>query len=43
MSAHQPSDVRIVADAGLVSEANREAIEDARLSYVIGTRIPETP
>jgi hypothetical protein len=43
MTAHQPSDVRIVADAGLVSEANREAIEDARLSYVIGTRIPETP
>ena len=43
MAAHQLSDVTIVADAGMVSEANREAIEDAGLSYVIGARIPEEP
>ncbi len=43
MAAHQLTDVTIVADAGMISEANREAIEDERLSYVIGARIPEVP
>jgi hypothetical protein len=43
MKAHQLSDVTIVADAGMVSEANREAIEDAGLSYIIGARTPEVP
>ena len=43
MKAHQLSDVTIVADAGMVSEANREAIEDENLSYIIGARIPEVP
>jgi len=43
MAAHHLSDVTIVADAGMVSEANREAIEDAGLSYIIGARIPEEP
>jgi transposase len=43
MAAHQLSDVTVVADAGMVSEANREAIEDANLSYIIGARIPEEP
>lgn len=43
MKAHQLVDVVIVADAGMVSEANREAIEDAGLSYIIGARIPELP
>jgi hypothetical protein len=43
MKAHQLQDVTIVADAGMVSEANREAIEDAGLSYIIGARIPEVP
>ena len=43
MAAHQLSDVTVVADAGMVSEANREAIEDAGLSYIIGARIPEEP
>ena len=43
MAAHQLSDVTVVADAGMVSEANREAIEDASLSYIIGARIPEEP
>lgn len=43
MAAHQLADVTVVADAGMVSEANREAIEDAGLSYIIGARIPEEP
>lgn len=43
MAAHQLSDVTVVADAGMVSEANREALEDAGLSYIIGARIPEEP
>jgi len=43
MAAHQLTDVTVVADAGMVSEANREAIEDAKLSYIIGARIPEVP
>ena len=43
MAAHQLEEVTIVADAGMVSEANREAIEDAKLSYIIGARIPEVP
>jgi hypothetical protein len=41
MAAHQLADVTVVADAGMVSEANREAIEDGGLSYTIGAKIPE--
>lgn len=36
MAAHQLADVTIVADAGMVSEANHDATEDAGLSYIIG-------
>lgn len=43
MAAHRLADVTVVADAGMVSEANPEAIEDARLSYIIGAKIPEIP
>lgn len=43
MATHQLKDVTVVADAGMVSEANREAIEDAGLSYIIGARIPQEP
>jgi transposase len=43
MAAHQLEGVTVVADAGMVSEANRNAIEDARLTYIIGERIPEIP
>jgi hypothetical protein len=43
MAAHQLKDVTVVADDGMVSEANREAIEEADLSYIIGARIPEEP
>jgi len=43
MTAHHLTDVTIVADAGMVSKANRNAIEDAGLSYIIGARIPQVP
>nr|WP_328829992.1 IS1634 family transposase [Nocardioides acrostichi] len=43
MAAHALQDVTVVADAEMFSEANREAIEDAGLSYIIGARIPHEP
>jgi transposase len=43
MRAHQLRDVTVVADAGMVSEANKKAIEAAGLSFIIGARIPEVP
>jgi hypothetical protein len=43
MAAHQLADVTVVADAGMISEANQHAIEDAGLSFILGTRIPEEP
>jgi hypothetical protein len=43
MTAHQLADVTVVADAGMFSEANQHAIEDAKLSFILGTRIPEIP
>jgi len=43
MAAHQLPDVTVVADAGMVSEANRKEIEAAGLSFILGMRIPEVP
>jgi Transposase DDE domain len=43
IEAHRLSDVTIVADAGMVSEANRKAIEAAGLSFILGTRIAQIP
>jgi hypothetical protein len=43
MSAHGLADVTVVADAGMVSEANRRAIEAEGLSFILGMRIPEVP
>jgi hypothetical protein len=43
MAAHQLRDVTVVADAGMVSEANRRAIEAAGLSFILGARIPDIP
>jgi Transposase DDE domain len=43
MAAHQLRDVTVVADAGMVSEANRKAIEDVGLSFVLGARMPDVP
>jgi hypothetical protein len=43
MAAHQLPDVTVVADAGMVSEANQKQIEAAGLSFILGMRIPEVP
>lgn len=43
MAAHQLADVTVVADAGMISETNRNGIEDAGLSFIIGEKIPEVP
>jgi Transposase DDE domain len=43
MAAHQLPDVTVVADAGMVSEANQKEIEAAGLSFILGQRIPEVP
>lgn len=43
MAAHRLTDVTIVADAGMVSDANKKAIEAAGLSFIIGARIPDRP
>ena len=42
-AAHQLPDVTVVADAGMVSEANQKEIEAAGLSFILGKRIPEVP
>jgi len=41
--AHQLHDVIVVADAGMVSEANKKAIEVEGLWFILGARIPEVP
>jgi hypothetical protein len=43
MTAHDLPDVTVVADAGMVSEANQKAIEAAGLSFILGARIPHEP
>ena len=43
MAAHQLPGVTVVADAGMISEANQKAIEDAGLSFILGTKIPDEP
>ena len=43
MAAHQLLSVTIVADAGMISEANQKAIEVAGLSFILGMRIPDIP
>jgi transposase len=43
MAAHQLPDVTVVADAGMVSEANQKAIEAAGLSFILGAKIPYVP
>lgn len=42
-TAHQLSDVTVVADAGMISEANQVALQAAGLSFILGTRIPFLP
>ena len=43
MAAHRLPDVTVVADAGMISEANQKAIEAAGLSFILGMRIPDVP
>jgi hypothetical protein len=43
MAAHRLTDVTIVADAGMISDANKKAIEKAELSFILGMKIPEIP
>jgi hypothetical protein len=41
--AGELSAVTVVADAGMVSEANKQAIEAAGLSFILGARLPDLP
>jgi len=43
MAAHRLPDVTVVADAGMISEANQKAIEAAGLSFILGMKIPGIP
>jgi hypothetical protein len=43
MTAHQLPDVTVVADAGMISEANQKQIETAGLTFILGQRIPDVP
>jgi len=43
MAAHRLPDVTIVADAGMISDANQKAIEAAGLSFILGMKIPDVP
>ena len=43
MAAHRLPDVTVVADAGMVSEANQKAIEAAGLSFILGMKLPDVP
>jgi transposase len=43
MAAHQLPDATVVADAGMLSEANQVALEQAGLSFILGGRIPDIP
>ncbi len=42
-NAHQLRDVTVVADAGMISEANQIALQASGLSFILGTRIPFVP
>jgi transposase len=42
-TAHQLTDVTVVADAGMISEANQVALQASGLSFILGTRIPFLP
>ena len=42
-AAHQLTDVTVVADAGMISEANQVALQAAGLSFILGARIPFLP
>lgn len=41
--AHQLTDVVVVADAGMVSEANKKLLEAEGLSFILGAKVPKVP
>ncbi|MGO2092778.1 IS1634 family transposase [Microbacterium gubbeenense] len=43
MTAHGLENVTVVADAGMVSEANKKAIEKAGLGFILGAKTPRVP
>jgi hypothetical protein len=43
MAAHRLSDITVVADAGMLSDANKKAIEAEGLGFILGNRIPFVP
>jgi hypothetical protein len=43
LASHDVGEVTIVADAGMISDANKKAIEDAGLLFILGMRIPDIP
>ena len=43
MAAYQLPGITVVADAGMISEANQKAIEAAGLSFILGMKIPDVP
>jgi Transposase DDE domain len=43
MAPHRLTDVTVVADAGMISEANQVALQAAGLSFILGARIPYLP
>ncbi|HET9968276.1 MAG TPA: IS1634 family transposase [Streptosporangiaceae bacterium] len=43
MTAHQLPGVTIVADAGMISDANKKDIGEAGLSFILGMKIPFVP
>lgn len=43
LDAHRLCQVTVVADAGMVSEANKRAIETAGLNFILGARTPDVP
>ncbi|WP_442903734.1 IS1634 family transposase [Gordonia sp. Z-3] len=43
MKAHHLDDITVVADAGMISAANKQAIEAAGLSFILGEKIPTVP
>ncbi len=42
-TAHRLTDVTVVADAGMISEANQVALQASGLSFILGTKIPSCP
>jgi hypothetical protein len=43
VAAHGIARVTVVADAGMMSEANLADVEDAGWSFIVGGRLPEVP